>query len=115
MITHNTYNRMTGYHNNMLVARDDSAMNILYDTKFWSEKILAKFGKLQAFRQNFLAQNVLLGLVRNMHELAWMALLKYFQLKCSCKQPLRDLNGEMSTSSEISSANMCMCVGKLLH
>ena len=44
MITHNTYlNRMADDYNNMLVARDDSAMNTLYNTKFWREKILANY------------------------------------------------------------------------
>ena len=48
-----------------------------------------------------------------MRETAWMTLLKYFQLKTTCKQPLPDPNGELSPSSGISSANACM--GKLLN
>ena len=31
-----------------------------------------------------------------MCKLAWMALLKYFQLKCTRKQPLPDPNEELS-------------------
>ena len=45
-----------------------------------------------------------------------MALLKYFKLKTSGKQPLPNPNGELSVkipSSGISSANAC--VGKLLN
>ena len=72
-----------------------------------------EFGELQAIRQNFLIQNFLLWLVRNMRELAWMALLKYFQLKSTHKQLLPDPNGELSPSSGISSANTC--IGKLLN
>ena len=72
-----------------------------------------EFGELQAIRQNFLVQNFLLWLVRNMCELAWMALLKYFQLKSTCKQPLPYPNGELSPSSGISSANAH--VAKLLN
>ena len=45
-----------------------------------------------------------------MCELAWMTLLKYFQLKSTRKQPLADPNGELSPSSGISSTNAC--VGK---
>ena len=48
-----------------------------------------------------------------MWELAWMALLKYFQLKSTSKQPLRGPNRELSTLSGISSANVC--IGKLLN
>ena len=39
MITHNTYlNRITGYHNNMLVAGDDSAMNIIEIKQLYTKK-----------------------------------------------------------------------------
>ena len=44
-----------------------------------------EFGELQAIRQNFLVQNFLLSLARNMRELVWMALLKYFHLKSTRK------------------------------
>ena len=45
-----------------------------------------------------------------------MALLKYFQLKITCKPPLPNHNRELSLKiplSEISSANAC--IGKLLN
>ena len=34
-----------------------------------------------------------------MHELTWMALLKYFQLKSTSKKPLPNPNGEMIRAS----------------
>ena len=48
--------------------------------------------------------------------MAWIALLKYFYFKTTCKQPLPNPNGELSSkipSSEISSANAC--IDKLLY
>ena len=59
-----------------------------------------KFSELQVIRQNFLAQNFLLCLVRNMHEAVWMALLKHLVVKTR-KQSLPDPNGELSPSSGI--------------
>ena len=47
-----------------------------------------------------------------MRELAWMALLKYIQLKSTRKQRLPDFNGELSPSSGIFAAN-ATGVGKL--
>ena len=43
--------------------------------------------------------------------MVWMALLKYFQLKTTCKQPLPDSNGELSSKIAllgISFANTCI-------
>ena len=57
---------------------------VIYGTvqyKILEEENFGKFGKLQVIHQNFLVQSFLLWLVRNMCELVWMALLKYFQLK----------------------------------
>ena len=48
--------------------------------------------------------------------MAWIALLKYFHLKTTSKQPLPNPNGELSSKipvSGISSANAC--IGKLLN
>ena len=74
--------------------------------KFWQiwqiTSDLPKFSCLKFF----------LWLVRNMHELAWITLLKYFHLKSTCKQPIPYPNGELSPSSRISAAKVC--VGKLL-
>ena len=44
-----------------------------------------------------------------MRELAWMALLKYIQLKSTRKQPLPDPNGKLSPLSGIFAANACWC------
>ena len=40
---------------------------------------LDEFGELQVIRQNFLVKNFLLWMIRNICEMPWMALMKYFQ------------------------------------
>ena len=48
-------------------------------------------------------------MIKNIREMAWMALLKCFQVKASCKQPLQEPNEELSSKislSGISSANI---------
>ena len=70
-----------------------------------------KYSKLQVIHLNFFVQNFLLWIIRNIRETRWMALLKYFQLKTTRKQPLRDSNGDLSSKislSGISSANVCI-------
>ena len=57
-----------------------------YNTKFW--RITGDSPKFSL-------------LIRNMRELAWMALLQYIQLKSTRKQPLPDPNGELSPKSVI--------------
>ena len=55
-------------------------------------------------------------MIRSIPEVVWIALLKYFRLKSTHKQPLSDPNKELSlkiSSSEISFTNTC--VGKLLN
>ena len=79
--------------------------------KILGGEIFGEFGKFQVICQNFLVQNFLLWIIRNIREMVWMALLKYFQLKTTHKQPLPDSNGELSSkiaSLGISSADACI-------
>ena len=65
---------------------------------------------------NFFAQNHLFSIIRNICVTVWMAVMKYFQLKTTHKQPLLDPNGKLSSKillSEFFSANVC--IGKLLN
>ena len=55
------------------------------------------FGELQVIGQNFL-----LWMIKSIREMVCMALLKYFQLKTTCKQPLPNPNGELSSKIPLS-------------